>query len=143
MLDFGSRVDYQQPSKLRKNDYVLENDIIYQLTSQPKLVKGGKHGHAKYLFDARNIVTGKKKVFSFNGHEQVTIPTLKSVEYEVCNVEDDRMDLLDDLGNLFDEVKIPSTELGDKINEEFKNNKEGLKITLRGFKSFFMVVSTA
>ena len=78
--------------------------------------KTGKHGHAKANITGIDIFTGRKLedvVPASHGCEE---PVLKRNEYQVLSYNDEGyLSLMDELGNLRDDMQLPTETENDKI----------------------------
>merc|ERR1712158_140588 len=90
-----------QCSALRKNGFVMIKNrpckIVEMSTS-----KTGKHGHAKVHMVALDIFTGKKLI----------------------DIDDGFLSLMDDGGDIRDDLKVPEGDLGSEIVEQHGNGSE-------------------
>jgi translation elongation factor IF5A len=70
--------------------------------------KTGKHGHAKCNFMALDIFTGKKYEDIIPSTHNADVPFVKSKEYSLVDIsEDDFVSLMDEDGNVREDVKLP------------------------------------
>lgn len=118
-----------QCSALRKNGHVVIKGrpckIVDMSTS-----KTGKHGHAKVHLVAIDIFTGKKLEDLSPSTHNMEVPNVHRDEYPLLDIsEDGFLSLLKADGDTKDDVKVPDTELGNKIREDFDNMKD-LLITI-------------
>lgn len=121
-----------QASSLRKGGYVLIKDrpckVIETSTS-----KTGKHGHSKVHFVATDIFTGKKLEDMAPSTHNVNIPNVKRTEYQVIDMDDEYVSVMDDNGDT-KEIRMPTdSSILDKMNKCMKNED----------KMFFITVLTA
>ncbi|KAI1309371.1 Eukaryotic translation initiation factor 5A-1 [Halotydeus destructor] len=112
-----------QCSALRKGGYVMIKGhpckVVDMSTS-----KTGKHGHAKVNFAALDIFTGKKYEDICPSTHNVDVPNVTRNDLTLIDISDDKYcSLMDDAGNIRENLKLPDGELGTKIEEEFR--KEG------------------
>ena len=88
--------------------------------------KTGKHGSAKCNFTALDIFTGKKYEEIAPSSETVHVPVVKRVEYALVDIsEDDFVSLMDDEGNMREDIKLPETPEG--FSREIRTKFEGGK----------------
>jgi len=117
-----------QCSALRKNGHVVIKGrpckIVDMSTS-----KTGKHGHAKVHLVAIDIFTGKKLEDLSPSTHNMDVPVVKRNEYQLINIDDGFLNLMDDSGTK-DDVKVPDNELGAQIQEAFDDGKD-LLITIQ------------
>ncbi|KAJ2502887.1 translation initiation factor eIF5A [Coemansia sp. RSA 1972] len=132
--DAGSATTYPlQCSALRKNGHVVIKGrpckIIDMSTS-----KTGKHGHAKVNLVATDIFTGRKYEDLSPSTHNMNVPIITRMEYTLIDIEKNMeedgkgrgfLNLMTDDGVMKDDVKIPDSEVGDKIIADFE---EGLEL---------------
>merc|ERR1711955_7961 len=110
----------QQCSALRKNGYVMIKGrpckIVEMSTS-----KTGKHGHAKVHMVALDIFTGKKYEDICPSTHNMNVPNVKRTDYQLTNIDDGYVDLMDDNGETKSDLKVPDDEVGKEVTERFDN----------------------
>merc|ERR1711955_133267 len=110
----------QQCSALRKNGYVMIKGrpckIVEMSTS-----KTGKHGHAKVHMVALDIFTGKKYEDICPSTHNMNVPNVTRQDYQVTNIDDGFVDLMDDNGETKSDLKVPDDEVGKEVTERFDN----------------------
>jgi len=108
----------QQCSALRKNGYVMIKErpckIVEMSTS-----KTGKHGHAKVHLVAIDIFTGKKLEDICPSTHNMNVPNVNRKDYQLVNIEDEFVSLMDDGGDQKEDLKIPDDDIGKEITEKF------------------------
>ncbi|KIM26567.1 hypothetical protein M408DRAFT_181590 [Serendipita vermifera MAFF 305830] len=113
----------QQCSALRKNGHVVIKGrpckIVDMSTS-----KTGKHGHAKVHLVAIDIFTGKKLEDISPSTHNMDVPNVKRTEYQLVNIDDGFLNLMDGDGNAKDDVKVPDGDLGKEIKAAFEDGKD-------------------
>jgi translation initiation factor 5A len=118
-----------QCSALRKNGHVVIKGrpckIVDMSTS-----KTGKHGHAKVHLVAIDIFTGKKLEDLSPSTHNMDVPNVKRSEYQLVNIDDGFLNLMDDQGNSKDDVKVPDNDLGKQIEADFEAGKD-LLVTIQ------------
>ncbi|ODN75319.1 eukaryotic translation initiation factor 5A, variant [Cryptococcus amylolentus CBS 6039] len=117
-----------QCSALRKNGHVVIKGrpckIIDMSTS-----KTGKHGHAKVHLVATDIFTGKKLEDISPSTHNMDVPNVTRREYQLLDIQDEFLNLMDADGNSKDDVKVPDTEVGQQIAADFEAGKD-LMVTI-------------
>ncbi|ODN96461.1 eukaryotic translation initiation factor 5A [Cryptococcus wingfieldii CBS 7118] len=117
-----------QCSALRKNGHVVIKGrpckIIDMSTS-----KTGKHGHAKVHLVATDIFTGKKLEDISPSTHNMDVPNVTRREYQLLDIQDEFLNLMDADGNSKDDVKVPDTEIGQQIAADFEAGKD-LMVTI-------------
>ncbi|KAL7004331.1 translation initiation factor eIF5A [Cystobasidiomycetes sp. EMM_F5] len=114
-----------QCSALRKNGHVVIKGrpckIVDMSTS-----KTGKHGHAKVHLVAIDIFTNKKMEDLSPSTHNMDVPNVTRTEYQLVNVDDGYLNLMDTDGNSKDDVKVPDSEVGEQIQQLFDDGKDVL-----------------
>merc|ERR1712083_783851 len=72
--------------------------------------KTGKHGHAKAAITGTDIFTGKKYEDSVPTSHNVDCPNVTKTEYTLISCEDNFVTLMDDDGNMREDLKLPTLE---------------------------------
>ncbi|KAK3292294.1 translation initiation factor eIF-5A, promotes formation of the first peptide bond [Chaetomium fimeti] len=125
----ASKTFPMQCSALRKNGHVVIKGrpckIVDMSTS-----KTGKHGHAKVHLVAIDIFTGKKLEDLSPSTHNMDVPHVKRNEYQLVNIDDGFLNLMDSDNNAKDDVKVPDNDLGKQIQEGFDEGKD-LLITIQ------------
>ncbi|KAL6928064.1 translation elongation factor eIF-5A [Hanseniaspora valbyensis] len=127
--DAGSSATFpMQCSALRKNGFVVIKGrpckIIDMSTS-----KTGKHGHAKVHLITTDIFTGKKIEDLSPSTHNMEVPVVKRNEYQLLDIDDGFLSLMDMEGDTKDDVKAPEGELGDNLQAAFDEGKD-LMVTI-------------
>lgn len=127
--DAGSSATYpMQCSALRKNGFVVIKSrpckIVDMSTS-----KTGKHGHAKVHLVTLDIFTGKKLEDLSPSTHNMEVPVVKRNEYQLLDIDDGFLSLMNMDGDTKDDVKAPEGELGDSLQTAFDEGKD-LMVTI-------------
>lgn len=122
--DAGSSETYpQQCSALRKNGHVVIKGrpckIVEMSTS-----KTGKHGHAKVHLVGIDIFTGKKLEDICPSTHNMNVPNVGRKDYQLVDIADDFLSLMDDNGETREDIKIPDSDLGKEIREKFDKDEQ-------------------
>ena len=80
--------------KMKVGRYIVINDAPHQITSMSKSAPG-KHGHAKYRVDAKNIFTGQTSNLVMTAHKYVEVPNLKKQNAQVLSVSGTNAQIMD------------------------------------------------
>ncbi|KAK0718203.1 translation protein SH3-like domain-containing protein [Lasiosphaeria miniovina] len=112
-----------QCSALRKNGFVVIKSrpckIVEMSTS-----KTGKHGHAKVHLVAIDIFTNKKLEDLCPSTHNMDVPVVKREEYQLINIDDGFLNLIDSNGNEKNDVRLPDNEFGEKAEQFFNDDKD-------------------
>jgi len=129
--DAGASATYpMQCSALRKNGFVVIKGrpckIVEMSTS-----KTGKHGHAKVHIVALDIFTNKKLEDLSPSTHNMDVPNVTRREYQLLDVSDDGfLSLMNDDGDLKDDVKMPDGEVGEKIEKLFRTEEKETNVVV-------------
>merc|ERR1711872_768585 len=121
----------KQCSALRKGGHVMIKGrpckIVEMSTS-----KTGKHGHAKVHLVALDIFTDKKLEDICPSTHNMDVPNVQRKDYQLLDIVDDFLSLMDDTGEQREDVPVPEGKVGDEIREKHENNDEGniISVTL-------------
>ncbi|KAK4211688.1 eukaryotic translation initiation factor 5A [Rhypophila sp. PSN 637] len=129
--DAGASTTFpMQCSALRKNGHVVIKGrpckIVDMSTS-----KTGKHGHAKVHLVAIDIFTGKKLEDLCPSTHNMDVPVVKRNEYQLIDIDDGFLNLIDDEGKEKNDVRMPDGEVGDKIIKLFRTEEKETNVTVQ------------
>ncbi|KAM7437417.1 Eukaryotic translation initiation factor5A-1 [Porites harrisoni] len=141
--DAGASKTYpQQCSALRKNGYVLIKGrpckIVEMSTS-----KTGKHGHAKVHLVGIDIFTGKKYEDICPSTHNMDVPHVTRKDYQMTNIDDDYLCLMDDAGDTREDLKLPEGDLGKEISTKFDNDENFLVTVLKAMEEEAVIATKA
>lgn len=136
----ASKTYPQQCSALRKNGFVLLKGhpckIVEMSTS-----KTGKHGHAKVHMVGIDIFTQKKYEDICPSTHNMDVPNVKRTEFTLTDISDEGFaGLMDDGGNIRDDLRLPENDLGKEIQEKFEND-DTLMITVLASMDTEMIIA--
>jgi len=89
-----SDISMAEIGKMKVGRYIVINDAPHQITSMSKSAPG-KHGHAKYRVDAKNIFTGQTSNLVMTAHKYVEVPNLKKQNAQVLSVSGTNAQIMD------------------------------------------------
>lgn len=124
VADAGSSLTFpMQCSALRKNGFVVIKGrpckIVDMSTS-----KTGKHGHAKVHLVAIDIFTQKKLEDLSPSTHNMEVPVVKRNEFQLLDIDDGYLSLMNNDGDMKEDVRAPEGELGEKLQSDFDEGKE-------------------
>jgi len=121
----GASTTYpMQCSALRKNGFVMIKGrpckIVEMSTS-----KTGKHGHAKVHMVGIDVFTQKKYEDICPSTHNMEVPIIKRTDYTLVDISSDSfLSLMDDGGDTRDDLKLPSGDIGNNIQNSFDKGEE-------------------
>merc|ERR1712076_60837 len=121
--DAGASVTFpMQCSALRKGGFVMIKGrpckIVEMSTS-----KTGKHGHAKVHLVALDIFTQRKYEDICPSTHNMDVPHVSRKDYQLVNIDDGYLSLMDDGGETRDDLKLPDGDVGEEIKKKFDDGE--------------------
>ncbi|KAK7904456.1 hypothetical protein WMY93_017063 [Mugilogobius chulae] len=95
------------------------------------LRKNGHHGHAKVHLTGIDIFTGKKVEDICPSTHNMNVPNVSRKDYQLVNLDDGYMSLLDDGGDTREDLKVPDGDLGEEIKKKFDNSEQFLVTVIK------------
>jgi len=89
-----SDITMPEIGKLKEGRYIVVNGSPHIITNMQKSAPG-KHGHAKYRVEAKNMFTGNKTVIVMTAHAHIEVPTLKKQKANVLSVSGNSAQIMD------------------------------------------------
>ncbi|KAJ1644479.1 translation initiation factor eIF5A [Coemansia erecta] len=120
----GAALTYpMQCSALRKNGFVVMKGrpckIIDMSTS-----KTGKHGHAKVNYSGIDLFNGRKYEDMSPSTHNVDVPHVKRQDYELVDITDGFLSLMDESGEMKEDVKLTEgADITKQIEADFEEGK--------------------
>ena len=97
--------------------------------------KPGKHGSAKVILKGKDILTQKVYECTYHAGDMVDAPIVARVEYNLLNIDDDYLELLDAQNQVKSDVSLPEDEhlkqVADKIKKSFEEGKQTSVVVLK------------
>jgi len=120
----------QQCSALRKNGHVVIKGrpckIVEMSTS-----KTGKHGHAKVHMVGIDLFTQKKYEDICPSTHNMNVPNVIRKDYTLSDINDGFLTLMDDGGEMREDLKLPDGDLGKELQQKFDDGDEVLVTVLK------------
>ncbi|XP_038076584.1 eukaryotic translation initiation factor 5A-1-like isoform X2 [Patiria miniata] len=119
-----------QCSSLRKSGHVMIKGHpckIMEMTTS----KTGKHGHAKVHLVGIDIFTGKKYEDICPSTHNMNVPNVKRTDYQIVDIEEGFLSLMDDGGEIRADIKVPDNEIGKEIQTRFDNSEQFMVTVLK------------
>lgn len=93
--------------------------------------KTGKHGHAKMNIVGVDVLTNKKYEDMTPTSHNVWVPIVTKTEYQVIDVADGFVHIMDEDGNPIEDVKLPDDEeMSNGIQEAFAAGDKDVLVTV-------------
>ncbi|AYV76063.1 MAG: translation initiation factor eIF-5A family protein [Terrestrivirus sp.] len=128
-MDKSDLIDILPANLIKKGTYMLADNIVCKV-DEYHTAKTGKHGSAKMLIKAYELVSGKQKDISISTSDKVEIPIINRKEYLLMGIEDNFMQLLNDKGELIENIKLNNNDVSKKLLESFENKSDEQEVTV-------------
>merc|ERR1711988_666994 len=132
--DTGAKTFPASAGSMRKGSHMLIKGFpckIVEVTTS----KTGKHGHAKAAITGTDIFTGKKYEDSVPTSHNVDCPNVTKTEYTVISIDDDYVTIMDEAGEMREDLKLPTLEeyedVCKKLKDGLDNDTEMLAVVLK------------
>jgi translation initiation factor 5A len=89
-----SDVTMAEIGKLKEGRYIVINGEPHIISNMQKSAPG-KHGHAKYRVEAKNMFTGNKTVIVMTAHAHIEVPNLRKQKANVLSVSGTSAQIMD------------------------------------------------
>ena len=109
-------------SSIKIGSYMIINNHTCKVVDYKK-VKDGKHGHAKAVIKALDILTGRQVETNRPAHAMVEVPKVSREVYSVANINDGFLVLQNSQGDVREDVELPENKLGEDISSSFKSKE--------------------
>lgn len=95
----------------------------------------GKHGHAKVHMVGIDIFNGKKYEDICPSTHNMDVPHVKREDYQLTDIDEGFLCLMNDGGDIREDLKVPDGELGTTLRADFEAGKE-LLVSFKLHNSF-------
>jgi len=118
-----------QASSIKKGQHAMLKNRPCKITNV-SISKTGKHGHAKCHFVGVDVFYPAKKYEDIcPSTHTMNVPVLERTEYQLIDIEEDFLSLLDEDGHTKDDLKLRDMELDNKLKDSFDNGDD-LMVTI-------------
>ncbi|XP_066296857.1 eukaryotic translation initiation factor 5A-1-like isoform X2 [Branchiostoma lanceolatum] len=107
----------QQCSALRKNGHVILKNHPCQIVEMTTSETGKVH------LVGIDIFTGNKYEDVCSSTHNMDVPNVNRKDYQLNNIDDSYMSLMDDNGDQREDLKVPNNDLGKKIMSKFEKGE--------------------
>merc|ERR1711976_571110 len=107
--DSGAMTFPTSAGSIRKGSHMLIKGFPCKV-AEVTTSKTGKHGHAKASITGIDIFTGKKYEDSVPTSHNVDCPNVTKTEYTLISIDGDYVTLMDDAGEMREDLKLPELE---------------------------------
>ena len=112
-----SDVTMAEIGKLKEGRYIVVNGEPHIITNMQKSAPG-KHGHAKYRVEAKNMFTGNKTVIVMTAHAHIEVPNLQKQKANVLSVSGNSAQIMD-----METYETFDLEIPDELKKDVESGK--------------------
>ena len=127
MTDTGNVGSHTYPTaagNIKKNGYVILKGFPCKVVDV-SISKTGKHGHAKAHIVGLDIFTAKKYEDISTTSHNMQVPNVDRYEYQLTDInKEGYVAIMDEEGNVREDLRLPEGELGETIKEKFEEGSE-------------------
>ena len=110
VTDAGSSMcEKTDTNRLKNGSLIMIKGFPCKVT-EVTTAKPGKHGSAKVIMKGKDILSNKIYECTYHAGDMVDAPIVKRVEYQLLNIDDETLELLDDKGEVKSDVNLPEEE---------------------------------
>ncbi len=131
-----SDVTMAEIGKLKEGRYIVVNGEPHIITNMQKSAPG-KHGHAKYRVEAKNMFTGNKTVIVMTAHAHIEVPNLRKQKANVLSVSGTSAQIMD-----MENYETFDLEIPEELQEQVEAGKIILYWQIMGKKIMKEIVKT-
>lgn len=129
----ASMTEKVESQRLKNGSLVMVKGFPCKVT-EVSTAKPGKHGSAKVIIKAKDILSAKVYECTFHSGDMIDAPIVKRTEYTLLNIEEDQLQLLDAAGEMKEDVNLPEDEhlreVAQKIKDIFEEGKRECLVTV-------------
>jgi translation initiation factor 5A len=136
------KIDRISAHDIRTGTYIILDGIVCKVVSYT-FAKTGKHGSSKMHLLTTEVISGKQKNGLIGSTTMVDSPIVTRTEYQLVGIsEDGFLSLMGASGEIRQDIKNPSDEIGDKIQDLFETNDldKDICIYIMGFLETELIV---
>ena len=112
-----------ESSSIKKGGYAVINEHPTKAVDI-SASKTGKHGSMKMHIVGVDIFTGRKYETVMPGHKTIQVPIVKKCDYVLsCISEDGYLSLVNEAGDLREDIQLPSGELGNDLKNAYERDQ--------------------
>lgn len=125
-------------SKIKTGSYIIINKHPCKIV-KVNISSTGKHGHTKKLVVGKDLITNKKYEALFKHSSNIEIPIVNKDIYELVDIHDNYLDLIDNDGIIRSDIPLPDNDLGTEICNLFSDGHIlDIHIVKVEYKAFIM-----
>ena len=102
--------------------------------TETSTAKPGKHGSAKVILKGKDVLTAKVYECTYHAGDMVDAPIVSRQEYTLLNIDDEALQLLDNQGEMKEDVNLPEAEhlkdVAANIKKIFEEGKKECLVTV-------------
>ncbi|XP_066269917.1 eukaryotic translation initiation factor 5A-like [Branchiostoma lanceolatum] len=126
--DSGAAIFPMQASALRVKGFVMLKGRPCKITEMNKS-DSGKHGNAKVTIVGEDLFTGQRYEDVVPAEENLDVPNVVRIEYTLIDITSDGgVSLMDEQGEMRDDLKLPEGKLGEEIKVKFEGDGPDLLV---------------
>jgi translation initiation factor 5A len=118
-------------NQVRVGTYIMINDVVCKVLEY-HTAKTGKHGSAKMLVKAQELINGKQKEGTFSTSDMLDVPVITRKEFQLSEIdEDDYLHLIDESNNLVEDIKLTNSDASNALRDAYENRSDDKDIMVQ------------